>query len=82
MRGLAYRRTVAHLTRVKHRNNYTKLNSFTRSRFPSVEEMCEVVGTKEKLKRFKCDCEFCRPQAKTVEFTKIKNKHKGELHNA
>ena len=81
MRGLAYRRTMAHRARVKHRDNYTKLNSYTRSRSPSVEEMYEVVGTKEKLNRFKCDCEFCRPQARTVEFIRIENKHRKDLNN-
>ncbi len=80
-RGLAFRRTMAHRARVKHRDNYTKLNSYTRSRSPSVEKICEVVGTREKLRRFKCRCDFCRPQARTVEFIRIENKHRKDLNN-
>ena len=84
MRGLAYRRTVAHQARVKNRNNYTNLSGerrlFNPLRMSTPNGM--DINTKEKLSHAKCDCNFCRPQAKTVEFTKIKNKHRGELHNA
>ena len=84
MRGLAYRRAMAHRARVKNRNNYTNLNGERRLFNPlrmSVPKGMDI-NTKEKLNYAKCDCNFCRPQARTVEFIRIENKHKGELHNA
>jgi len=84
MRGLAFRRAMADKARAKNRNNYTNLNGerrlFNPLRMSAPEGM--DINTKEKLNYAKCDCNFCRPQARTVEFIRIENKHKGELHNA
>ena len=84
MRGLAFRRAMAEKARVKNRNNYTNLNGerrlFNPLRMSAPKGM--DINTKEKLNYAKCDCNFCRPQARTVEFIRIENKHKGELHNA
>ena len=82
-RGIAYRRTMAHRARVKNRNNYKNLNGerrlFNPLRMSTPNGM--DINTKEKLNHAKCDCDFCRPQARTVEFIRIENKHRKDLNN-